>query len=532
MPFKSKTFMDEPEPVTRSRRAPSWEEPESDAVQPQGKTLKPEQTEAAPKEAKLKEAAPAWKINESAVADSAPSLSAPSLREVRPPVKTRSWPTLRRAHALSFAGLLLFTAVTYFRPYELINALSGFKTMAFWLAVLTLFAYLPTQLATEGTLTARPREVNLALLLLLAALLSLPLAIEPGEGWAAFVDFAKVITMFIVMVNVVRTELRWRAMFWLALLVSLFLSVHALNDYRLGHLGLRGARIEGAVGGLFDNPNDMALHLVTVIPLAVGLLMVSRSISKKLFYSLCALLMIAATIVTFSRGGFLALACSSFLMAWKIGRRNRFVVLALFLMAGAVFFLLLPSEFISRFLSIFGGNVDGGSAVARQNLLLRSLLVTIRHPLLGIGMGNFHNVSISEQVSHNAYTQVSAEMGVPAMIIYVLFIWTALKRMRKIEQETYETRAQTRVYYLAVGLQASLIAYMISSFFASVAYLWYIYFLVGYAVCLHRLYEAKGPEKAFGRGASAGGKRVSATEESKEGVAASFTGPLVVHHER
>ncbi|HUQ31820.1 MAG TPA: O-antigen ligase family protein [Pyrinomonadaceae bacterium] len=531
MPFKSKTFMDEPEPVTRSRRTPSWDEPESEALWPQGKTLKPEQTEAAPGEVAPKESARAGELNESATADSATSLSASSLREARPPVKAGTWPTLRRAHALSFAGLLLFTAVTYFRPYELINALSGFKTMAFWLAVLTLLAYLPTQLSTEGTLTARPREVNLALLLLLAALASLPLAIEPGEGWAAFVDFAKVITMFIVMVNVVRTELRWRGMFWLALLVSLFLSIHALNDYLTGLLALRGDRIEGALGGLFDNPNDMALHLVTTIPLALGLLFIARGLSKKLFYGLCVLLMVAATVVTFSRGGFLALACSSFLMAWKFGRRNRFAVVVMFLAVGAVFFLIVPSDFIGRLLSIFGGDVDGGSAVARQNLLLRSILVTIRHPLLGIGMANFHNVSISEQVSHNAYTQVSAEMGVPAMIVYVLFIWTAIRRMRKIEQETYETRTETRVYYLAVGLQASLIAYMISSFFASVAYLWYIYFLVGYAVCLHRLYEAKGPENAFGRGASAG-KRVSAVEESKDVSAASFSGPLVVHHER
>ena len=34
-----------------------------------------------------------------------------------------------------------------------------------------------------------------------------------------------------------------------------------------------------------------------------------------------------------------------------------------------------------------------------------------------------------------------------------------------------------------------LIAYMVASFFASVAYLWYVYYLVAYAVCLRRIYE-------------------------------------------
>ena len=32
---------------------------------------------------------------------------------------------------------------------------------------------------------------------------------------------------------------------------------------------------------------------------------------------------------------------------------------------------------------------------------------------------------------------------------------------------------------------------MISSFFLSVAYVWYVYYLVGYAVCLRRIYESE-----------------------------------------
>jgi O-antigen ligase len=514
MPFKSKTFVDEPEPVTRTRRARLWDESESEAAWPQKKTKGLEQDEAA-------------RANETS--DSTALDAASSLQAARPS-SVKKWPTLKRAHALSFAGLLLFTAVTYFRPYELFNALSSFKTMAYWLAVATLLVFIPTQLSAEGTLTARPREVNLALLLLLAALISIPLAIEPSEAWYSFLDFAKVITMFIVMVNVVRTERRWRAMFWLALLVSIFLSVHALLDYRSGNFKMGTDRIEGVLGGLFDNPNDMALHLVTMIPLALGLLFVARSLSRKLFYGLCALLMAAATVVTFSRGGFLGLFAALFVLAWKIGRRNRFAVVMMFLMVGAIFFVIVPGVFTGRFMSVFGGDADSGSAVARQALLLKSILTTIRHPLLGVGMSNFHIVSIHEQVSHNAYTQISAELGIPALIVYVLFMWSSLKRMRTIEQETYDSRARARVYYLAVGLQASLIGFMVSSFFASVAYLWYIYFLVGYAVCLHRLYEANGAEKVFGRARL--GKPLSVVEESKDGLADPFTGPMVAHHER
>jgi hypothetical protein len=32
---------------------------------------------------------------------------------------------------------------------------------------------------------------------------------------------------------------------------------------------------------------------------------------------------------------------------------------------------------------------------------------------------------------------------------------------------------------------------MVSSFFLSVAYHWYVYYLVGFAVCMRRLYESE-----------------------------------------
>jgi hypothetical protein len=37
---------------------------------------------------------------------------------------------------------------------------------------------------------------------------------------------------------------------------------------------------------------------------------------------------------------------------------------------------------------------------------------------------------------------------------------------------------------LALALQTSLIAYAVGSLFASVAYLWYLYYIAGFAVCL------------------------------------------------
>jgi hypothetical protein len=64
-----------------------------------------------------------------------------------------------------------------------------------------------------------------------------------------------------------------------------------------------------------------------------------------------------------------------------------------------------------------------------------------------------------------------------------------LKPLRRIERDNLDKQKKPPAYYLAIGLQASLVGYMVSSFFASVAFLWYAYYLVAYAIALRRIYE-------------------------------------------
>jgi putative inorganic carbon (HCO3(-)) transporter len=411
-----------------------------------------------------------------------------------------------RGHSLTFVGLFLFTVVVYLRPYELIDALSGFRSMAFWIAVCTLAVFFPTQVSLEGNLTARPREINLVLLLLLTGLLSIPLGQDPSRSWSAFVEFLKVVLMFIVIVNAVRTERRLKALILFALAVSCVLSVAGINDYLAGNLALQGRRIAGAIKGLFDNPNDLALHFVTMIPLAVALMLGTRKTLAKLLYGVCALLMVAGIVVTFSRGGFLGLITASLVLLWKISRRNRLTVCVLV----ALFTLPLLVALVS---SSHGGRLSTASddsAIARKDDLKRSIVVSIRHPLLGLGMDNYILYSNTGHATHNAYTQVSSEMGLAALAAYVLFIVAPFKGLRRIERETSRAARRPRFYYLAVGLQASLIGYMVNSFFASVAYVWYIYYLVGYAACLYRIYDAS-PEAAWVAAVNAGHVREADT---------------------
>ena len=100
--------------------------------------------------------------------------------------------------------------------------------------------FLFSQLGLENRLTARPREVILILLLLVAAALSIPMAVDPMRAWGSFVDFLKVVLIFIVMVNVLRTERRLRTLFMLSLLAGRVLTFRPFLIIRREDLLARG----------------------------------------------------------------------------------------------------------------------------------------------------------------------------------------------------------------------------------------------------------------------------------------------------
>lgn len=389
----------------------------------------------------------------------------------------------KHGHTLSYAGVFLFTVVVFFRPYEF-SSLSWLSTSAFWIAVVTLAVFVVTQLGLENTITARPRELTLVLVIFLLGALSIPQALDAVRAWGAFTNFLKVVLIFIVMINVVRTEKRLKKLWILVLVASCILSVNAIDDYRLGRLELQGIRIKGAIGGMFDNPNDLALHLVTMLPIALALCFSSRNRLKKILYLSVGLLIIGGIVVTFSRGGFLALLATGAVLLWKLVRSSRWLIPPVAAVFVLLFLFLAPGGYRTR-ISTTGDE----SSMARFDDLKRSVYVTVRHPFLGVGMDNYILYSNVNKSTHNAYTQVSSELGVGAAVLYILFILAPFKGLRTIQRRSYEDRRARSFYYMSIALQASLVGYMVASFFASVAYLWYIYYLVAYAVCLRRIYD-------------------------------------------
>jgi O-antigen ligase len=226
-------------------------------------------------------------------------------------------------------------------------------------------------------------------------------------------------------------------------------------------------------------------------PLCLVFLLTARGILKKSFWAVTMLIMIYAVMATYSRAGFLALAVAILICLWDFGIRGRRAYLLGIAALGLMGMMVLaPGNYAKRLETLVGkfqeGDYDRGSAEARKELLMKSLTITAKHPVFGIGPGNFPSYTGLWRVTHNTYTQLSSECGIPALVLFLLLLRRAflnLFYLRKIPRAP--EKEEMRLY--ASALSASFIAYVLGAIFSSSAYELFPYYMVIYTTLLYRL---------------------------------------------
>jgi hypothetical protein len=401
-------------------------------------------------------------------------------------------------HAVAYGGLLLFTLLLYLRPNEWLPI--GTFPIVKIVGIGALVAFFVTQVTDGRPISVMPRELKLLLGLAALMLLSAAFGLDPGTSLETFSDtFLKALLIFILMVNVVTSFRRLLRLLELTVLSGTFIALGSIIIFARGENLAEGFRAGGLVGGIFGNPNDLALALNILVPIAVGLALSRRQPLLKLLYLGCAAGLAVGGLVTYSRAGLLTAGVMSAFLLVKLGRRYP---LAWGVAATGLVGLMViaPGMFWGRVLTLFSGETSAAqSAEIRWSLLQRSIEVAGFNPLrwsLGVGMNNFHIVSVHEYVNHNAYLQVFNEVGLPAAIIYLLVLVLAIHGMGRVAKAYDHARAYRHVWVTAIAIQASLVAYAVGSLFASVAYLWYVYYATGFAVCLRRISSESAPQPA------------------------------------
>jgi putative inorganic carbon (hco3(-)) transporter len=404
----------------------------------------------------------------------------------------------RGKHWLAFACVYLFTLMLYARPNDLFPI--GDFPLVKIVAVGALAIYVLSKGAAGERLTVWTAETTMLMVIAALGVLFMPTAASPKDSLDTLTDtYLKTVIMFILMVNLIDTRQRLFSFWKLVVVCGAALGVGAIRSYMNGEFTARGARIEGLVGGMFENPNDLATALDLLLPCAVALTLISKGLAR-LFYLACAAVVAVGVLVTLSRGGFLGLIASGGVLLWKLGRGRRLkTVLATGLICG-ILFAVMPGGYGSRVATIFDNEQDQtGSAQERRELMELAASVAIRRPVVGVGMGNFHIYSIHEKAAHNAYLELAAELGVIGLIAYLIVIFAPLRSLRRIERQTdgRRSKSEREMYWMSVCVQAAFIAYMVCSFFASIQYLWYLYYTAAYAVALRRIHAAEEIESSL-----------------------------------
>lgn len=410
-------------------------------------------------------------------------------------------PAAASTSRVAFGALVSFTAILLLSPQAWFPLL-GTLRIAFVVAVVAIGAHLLTQLLRARDVPPMPAEVVLAFALAAWAVLTLPLSMWPGGSVAILTDkYLKAVAFFWLIGTLATTASRLRVLAWTFVLGAVPLAATGVKNYLTGDVlttGVAGfTRIAGYVGGssIAANPNDLALVLNLVIPLAAALVIVSRRPGARLLAAASLLLAVTAVILTFSRAGFLALAATVLVSVAYLARRGAAGRAAALAVAAAVAFPLLPNSYVDRLSTIANIQEDAtGSAQGRWRDTKLAALVVAKNPIIGAGIGQDVLVMNDERGRdtwrrvHNVYLQYGVDLGLPGMLLFICLHVMCYGAARGAERRGVGVGklevGSSDLVPLAAAVKVSLIAFAVEGMFHPIAYNFYFFSVGGLAVAL------------------------------------------------
>ncbi len=434
----------------------------------------------------------------------------------RPADAARARSGARERYDWDYLWMIAFTTVLFFRPQDQIPGVPVLH-LAELTAIAGLTAMAARRLSAGLPVATITPEVIGVIAFGGVILLTAPFSIWPGGAVHLFTDgYIKIILIFALMVTTLTTPKRLRQMVWVMIVASAYLALRADLDYVRGVDLVEGDRVRGAVGGMFQNPNDLALNLVTFLAPALFIMLQERRTSRRIAAAGLAALMLAAIVFTKSRSGFLGLVAMSAVVGFFTIRVKPGLLVAAIL-AGVIAVPLLPQSFWTRMNSIVVPQEDpSGSREARLRLIQDALNAFARNPLTGVGAGQFKNDNEPGRlepwrVSHNVWLEVAADLGIGGLLVFAFLVARAFsaclatlravrpRRRRKGAGTAGESATGSRASPSDEGptmseedrrfilmhtraILAGLVGWFVCAFFASVAFNWTFYYILALAV--------------------------------------------------
>jgi O-antigen ligase len=251
-------------------------------------------------------------------------------------------------------------------------------------------------------------------------------------------------------------------------------------------VSINGATIMRAFS-LFPDPHMFSFYLGFLIPIVLATVLCGKNknssavkikmgsfivFNNGLLY-ITLFVMLLAELLTFSRGGYIGMIAgigATVILLWRYIGLNKKIILGLAAGVLISFMLFSNQSVVSRFLSSF--DFSEGSNVERIKNWRQGWEMFSDNLFTGVGIGNYsiYLYPTAEYrtpiYAHNLYLDIGAEMGIFALIIWLVLITITVWQLYKASGRSDNMRIRA----LTVGLIGSLTWFSVHSFFDTPIY--------------------------------------------------------------
>jgi hypothetical protein len=401
--------------------------------------------------------------------------------------------------SLTFKICAFYTFLTISRTVEFIDS-SGRLHLALLSGVICILALIATGTIPNMVISRQGKWMNLFCLWIF---IGLPLSTWRGGSVQAFQQgWSKSYLTFFIIGGLIVTLKQFRSM-TLVLAAGTVCQIYLAFKNAVNQEDDRLAVTYGSLG----NANDLATALLIGAPFVL-FLMGDKKVNpflRMMGYPLLAALVVAV-LKTGSRGGLVALGVLITFAFFKANAGGKLKILVAGIAVLAIFATVVPDDLRSRYMTIFktdraaasaGDNSALDSSDARRELLKNSVILTFRHPLFGVGLGNFSNQSFNLFVErgmvgmwftcHDIFGMVASETGLPGLFFFCMILISTFKSLSLLAKLPHTTPELELISKLGKALMVATVAYFTCGIFNTSAYSPMLPMLASLAAALDRV---------------------------------------------
>jgi O-antigen ligase len=280
------------------------------------------------------------------------------------------------------------------------------------------------------------------------------------------------------------------ALVWIA--GTVFLAAWGSQQHFLGN-----ERLDQVGGGDTNGSNELGALFVLVLPVTLQLALVEERRLTRWVLFLVVPLFCVAIAFTGSRAAFLGFVVGGGLLFVISGQRRQVVKLALPLVPVIA---VLSVWYFSKSVERIQTADQDWSAQSRLWFWAAAWRMVQAHPALGVGPGNYplccaaYGSPEAMRDCHSTYFTQLSETGFPAFCLWVATVGIALAAIDRARRIPGGAPERVRVRALAAGLEAGLVAFLITGAFNSFGYYEYLYWPMILGQCLAE-YAERTPEE-------------------------------------